>query len=112
MLIAAQGNAGADGTTVVSWFEMSDLPNKLSGEAWVPLRVSDPMQERGDHDKLGYRSEFLGVATVMVPMQFRARIDEIEWESLWHGWPARPGTNAQGLYRRAVETDCGCDRLR
>ncbi len=54
---------------VLQWFEMNDLKKRdFSGASWVPLRSSWQTLSAERYGFLGYKQEYFGAYSVIVPV--------------------------------------------
>jgi hypothetical protein len=62
------------------WFEMAEIRRrKLDSSVWIPLRfIHEPISE-GEYGHLGHRREFIGLATLAVPLRMRAKAADLGW---------------------------------
>lgn len=64
------------------WFEMPEIrKRRLDTAVWIPLRASEETKT-GEFGYLGHRSEFLGVASLAVPLKKRAAAEGLGWGDL------------------------------
>ena len=53
-----------------NWFEMPEIRlRKLASAVWIPLRAIHQIGEIGKYGYIGYKSEFYGVGTLLVPTE-------------------------------------------
>lgn len=66
-----------------SWFQMKDLLTRKWGEkVWIPLRISQSAKNQEER-KPGLIEEFIGLATLAVPLPFQEQAKKIEWSDIW-----------------------------
>jgi len=72
------------------WFEMKDLKSRNPDKSvWVTLRSEKEDSNSIKYGEAGYKSEFIGVSTLMIPLDSKEVIKNLEWSnaglSLNHG---------------------------
>jgi hypothetical protein len=65
-----------------SWFEMRDIRRRrLTNAVWIPLRAS-LLHEEGRYGYAGYKTEFFGLGSLMVPLDARDRANNLAWSDI------------------------------
>lgn len=65
------------------WFEMKDLKKrKLDNSVWIPLRAEKSNRNDIDYGKSGYQDEFVGHASLMVPVDKKAETEHLDWNDI------------------------------
>lgn len=66
-----------------SWFEMQDLRNrKLDSSVWVPLRAQKSILNNINYGNLGYKEEFLGHGSLMIPVSKKGVTNDLSWSDI------------------------------
>jgi hypothetical protein len=66
-----------------SWYEMTAIRRRpIASAVWVPLRLSEHIEQAGQHGYEGYVHEFVGLGSIAVPLARRADAETLEWSSL------------------------------
>src|SRR5271155_1968038 len=66
-----------------AWFEMANIRRRrLSDAVWVPLRVSEHIEEVGRYCYEGYRGEFFGLGSIAVPLARREDANTLGWSRI------------------------------
>jgi hypothetical protein len=74
-----------------SWFDMQDLrKRKFDKNIWIPLRVSQYKVKEGEYGFIGYKSDFLGLSSVLLPITMKDNAKNINWCDL--GFTYRHGS--------------------
>ena len=64
------------------WFEMHEIrKRRFDAAVWIPLRASQK-DATGRWGHLGYKSEFFGAASLLVPQRKRATAENLGWNDL------------------------------
>ncbi len=62
-----------------SWFEMQDLKkHKLNNSVWVPLYAEKLIKNNIGYGKIGYQEEFLRHSSLMIPVEKRSVIENLD----------------------------------
>ena len=65
------------------WFEMLDLrKKKLDKSVWIPLRSQKTIRNQIPHGKVGYREEFLGHGSIMIPIDKKEVTENLSWSDI------------------------------
>lgn len=65
------------------WFEMQDLrKRKLDNSVWVPLRAEISTRNGVDIGKIGYQDEFIGHGSLMISIDKKAGIENLDWNDI------------------------------
>jgi hypothetical protein len=66
-----------------NWFEMPEVRRrKLANAVRIPLRAIHRIEETGDPGQAGYRSDFYGVGTLAVPIEYKQRAEKLGWSDI------------------------------
>jgi hypothetical protein len=64
------------------WFEMAEIrKRRFDSAVWIPLRANQRI-ETGKRWHLGYKSEFFGVGSLVVPLRKRLAAEKLGWTDL------------------------------
>lgn len=62
------------------WFEMSEVRRRtFEKSVWIPLRATNTIEEIGLLGHSGYKSEFFGVGTLLIPVCKKTEAQKLEW---------------------------------
>lgn len=65
------------------WFEMLDLrKKKLDKSVWIPLRSQKTIRNQIPHGTVGYREEFLGHGSIMIPIDKKEVTENLSWSDI------------------------------
>ena len=65
------------------WFELQEFRTRQFTDAvWVPIHVSETLQERGEFGELGYVREFFGLGSLAVPLTQREETKNLSWSDI------------------------------
>ena len=63
-----------------AWFEMTDVrKRRLKDLVWTPILSVRKLEEDGESGADGYREEFFGVGTLLVPLSRKKEAEELDW---------------------------------
>ena len=62
------------------WFEMKALMKKqFANPVWIPLRAIQKVSAAGEVGRLGFKEEFFGAGTVLVPTSEKESVEKLDW---------------------------------
>lgn len=62
------------------WYEMPDIRRrKLADAVWLPLRASFVMEKTSHYGFSGFKEEFFGTVSLMVPVANRDKLEDMNW---------------------------------
>ena len=65
------------------WFEMLDLrKKKLDKSVWIPLRSQKTIRNKIPDGTVGYREEFLGHGSIMIPIDKKEVTENLSWSGI------------------------------
>jgi len=65
------------------WFEMLDLrKKKLDKSVWIPLRSQKTIRNQIPHGTVGYREEFSGHGSIMIPVDKKEITEHLSWSDI------------------------------
>jgi len=87
----------------VEWFGMVDAKrHSFTNKVWVPLYASEKT-EHGKGGHVGFREQYFGVRSLIVPKEQRAPALNLEWTLLNLGFGAKPWVDGDGALHAAAE---------
>ncbi len=98
-----------------TWFEMKDIrKRRISDAVWIPLRVSERITHEGSYGYVGYKDEFLGVGSVVFPIDHREKAKSLRWPDIGIGHSQRVWATSEyykpvDVYQYEDEVDLGID---
>jgi hypothetical protein len=83
------------------WFEMAGLRRKtFETSVWIPLFEMTNIEKTGKYGFVGYKEEFFGVGSVLIPVDQFDRIDKLNWSNVGIGHDTRVGVEDDGRYNQ------------
>lgn len=65
------------------WFEFQFIRTRNASEAvWIPLRVIQTITKQKEYGDLGYREEFYGLGSLLVPFAEKENAQKLNWDIL------------------------------
>ena len=65
-----------------TWLEMLDLKkNKLDKSVWIPLRSQKLIRNNVEYGKIGYKEEFFGHGSLMLPIDKKPAAKDLTWSN-------------------------------
>jgi hypothetical protein len=66
-----------------SWFELKEIRRRrLADAVWIPLRVAEQVEKKGEYGYVGHKEEYFGLGSVAVPTSRRDAAKELSWSEL------------------------------
>lgn len=66
-----------------NWFEMPEIKARFYDRAvWIPLRQASTLIDEGSSGYLGYREEYFGVGSILVPISEKSQAEKLEWADI------------------------------
>jgi hypothetical protein len=87
------------------WFEMKDLKkHTYNNKVWIPLYTQHKISETGDIRHEGFREEYFGAHSVIVPTDQRDQALNLEWMDV-SGSSHKPWVDDENIFHSAAEHD-------
>ncbi len=65
------------------WFGMLDLrKRKLDKSVWIPLRAEKSIRNNIEHGRIGYKEEFIGHGSLMIPIDKKSITKDLNWSDI------------------------------
>lgn len=88
----------------LDWFEMKDLKrHTFNNKVWIPLYAQTQIAESGETGHVGYREEYFGAHSVIVPVDQQAAALELEWMDLDAGFGHKPWIDGDDKFHAAAD---------
>lgn len=65
------------------WFEMNEIRKRFyNNSVWIPIQESKTLIKEGKYGFAGYKEEYYGVGSILVPLAKKEEAEKIEWNDL------------------------------
>jgi hypothetical protein len=98
--------AGPPPDISLEWFEMADLKkHKFENKVWIPLYADQTVSETGTSGFVGFREEYFGARTVVVPVDQKKAAMGLSWTHVMGGSGDKPWIDGDNQFHSASEFD-------
>jgi hypothetical protein len=88
----------------LEWFEMADLKkHRLENKVWIPVYAQQIVSEEGQAGFVGFREEYFGAHSLIVPRSQKASALALEWMDLSRGSGDTPWFDQNGILHSASD---------
>jgi len=88
----------------VDWFEMADVKkHAFRNKVWIPLYADEKIKEAGRSGYVGFREEYFGARTLIVPNDQKEGALGLSWTHLTAGFGAKPWVDENKTFHSASE---------
>ncbi len=88
------------------WLEMNDIKrHTYNNKVWVPLYAQHTISETGEVGREGFREEYFGAHSVIVPKDQRRKALDLDWMDVMGGHGDKPWVDDDNIFHSAAVYD-------
>lgn len=66
-----------------TWFEMIEIRRRqFASSVWIPLRAIHPIREEGKQGHIGFKEEFFGAGSLVIPIAQKVKAAKLGWSDI------------------------------
>ena len=93
----------AQGPPIAKWVEMADLKkHTYNNKVWIPLYTQHKISEVGEVGHEGFREEYFGAHSLIVPQDQQVKALDLEWIDLDVGFGHKPWVGDDSIFHSAT----------